>query len=431
MKKIAICIPTFNRPQVILDIGSKIKEIVDDKIFDIYIYDSSPDSETEDIVQRMGADNFFYVRIPFSTHSSRKVYNICQEKKLQDEYEYLWILADYLFFSEKIIREILTRLNEKWDMLMLDFYDPEKRGSRQYFSPNEIFYEYAWSMTQYGIMILNCETVLKKADWKFLDKKYLVDKYKNFSHVLMYFETMLEIDGFRFYHMSIPKENVYYSIYKSKKSDYLDEYLHIWGYCWYQSIKALPDRYKNKIHVIKTACRYTKNLGEKVLVELKTRGVLTIGSFLKYIFIWHCISTVPVIVACEIVFLPYGIVRHIAVYGSVGAWIKHAVKHAFNLMCLKRFCKKYKQSYLYGAGVKAKKLANLMTDRSIPFEGFVVTYMKDNAAYINDHTVLEISQLKKENDIGIIIAVNEKNKKEVIPVLHKLGYDGLFEKDIV
>lgn len=47
IKKIAICIPTYNRPEVILDTCLEIIKTLDDDLYDLYIYDSSTDNETE------------------------------------------------------------------------------------------------------------------------------------------------------------------------------------------------------------------------------------------------------------------------------------------------------------------------------------------------------------------------------------------------
>lgn len=47
MKKLAICIPTYNRAKIIEDICLKIISIPDKDIFDLYIYDSSPNLDTK------------------------------------------------------------------------------------------------------------------------------------------------------------------------------------------------------------------------------------------------------------------------------------------------------------------------------------------------------------------------------------------------
>ena len=90
MKKLAICIPTYNRAKIIEDICLKIISIPDKDIFDVYIYDSSPNLDTkeklQDILQKK---NFFYFRISENVDSNTKVYNIYQDKNIQNTYRYL------------------------------------------------------------------------------------------------------------------------------------------------------------------------------------------------------------------------------------------------------------------------------------------------------------------------------------------------------
>ena len=309
-KKIAICIPTYNRPKILYDICSKIVKIVDEKIFDIYIYDSSPSSDSEEILNEIiQKENFYYFRLPTTIHSNEKLYRIYQDADIQNKYEYLWILADYLFFSKDIIDKILEKLNEKWDMLMLDLYDPEKKGNKQYYDPDQIFFEYAWSMTLFGIMIINCKTVLGRADWPYLREKYLKEQHKNFSHLAMYFEMMLKIDDLKFYHFSIEKGNVYISKYKGNRSEYFSEFLKVWGCYWYASIHTLPQYYSRKDQVIKKACVYTGSLSEKNVIALRTQGILNFKSFYECRGIWKIISTVEPLVVWKIVCLPKSIVR--------------------------------------------------------------------------------------------------------------------------
>lgn len=78
----------------------------------------------QDILQNK---NFFYFKILDTIDSNTKVYNIYQDKNIQNTYEYLWILPDYLFVKEEFFYNIVEKLNEKWDMLMLDFYDFQKK----------------------------------------------------------------------------------------------------------------------------------------------------------------------------------------------------------------------------------------------------------------------------------------------------------------
>lgn len=427
-KKIAICIPTYNRPLILNDVCTRILNTVDEKFFDIYIYDSSSNSDSEKILNDfIQKDNFFYFRLPTTIHANEKLYRIYQDKDIQYTYEYLWILADYLFFSKEIINKILEMLNEKWDMLMLDMFDPDQQGSKQYYDPNQIFFEYAWSMTLFGIMIINCETVLKKADWSYLNAKYLKKQYRNFSHLAMYFEMMIKINNLRFYHLSINKEETYTSKYKGNRSEYFKEFLDVWGHYWYASIYALPKYYTRKDEVITKACVYTGSLSKRNVLALRIQGVLNIKSFYKCKNIWKVISTVEPLYVWKIVCLPKAVVGIIESNGSIANYIKKRL----GIMQLRRFCKKYDTLYVYGAGIKAEKMANLLDEKKIYYKAFVVTDLEKNSRTLKEHNVICISQVDNSNSTGIIVAMNSQNKKEVIPLLRASGHRNLFLSDIV
>ena len=428
MKKLIICIPTYNRAKIVQDVCEKIVNIKYSNVFDVYIYDSSPNFDTKDRLQEiLDLENFFYFKVSESIHSNEKVYHIFQDKHIQDAYEYLWVLPDYLFVTQDTFQNIAEKLNEDWDMLMLDFYDLQKRGSRPYWDPNEILFEYAWSLTQYGSMILSCERVLKKADWRYLTDTYLNDKCRNFSHVAFYFEMMLKIPEFRFYHLSICGQGVYRSVYKADTSDYFDDYLKVWGYCWYNCINALPEYYINKQAAIKKASVCTGYLGKNDVTELRIRGILTWRVFCEYKKIWPAVSTVPVKNMWVLVLLPKFAVKYLRKYDKTGERIrKRIVKVRFRL-----FCSRYNRIYLYGAGVKGERLADFMNGNSIKFDGFIVSQLKDHKQFIKDHKVFELVQVNNSSDMGIVIALNERNKMEVIPLLHENGYRNLFLGDPV
>lgn len=427
-KKIAICIVTYNRAFVLKDICLKFANVRNVELFDLYIYDSSSNDEAKEQIKEIlkNHTNFFYEKLPESIHSSKKLYDIYSNKFIQTGYEYLWIMPDYLFFIESVWEKIWKKLDNKWDMIMLDFYDVNKKGDRQYSEPNDIFYNFAWSMTQYGIMIINCDTVLKSVNWEDLGEKYLTQKYRNFSHVIMYFEIMLKIPNLRFFHFSISSQDVYRSRYKTGSS-YLNEYLYIWGYCWYESINVLPMNYTNKSKVIKDACIYTKNLGRDILMQLRVNKVLTKEEFNKYKFIWKYVSTVNRATVWCILHTPIFVIEKIIEYGSIKNWILFVI----TIFRLKLFCKLHKKIFLYGAGGQAEKYAEILEKYKIPFCGFVVTDINANKHFLKNHQVFELSRLEIEYGMGIILALNKKNRREVIPILHSRKIRTVFKSNII
>ena len=62
---IAYCIPTYNHPDTIRDVLEKSAALYKEYGIDIYIYDSSEERDTEDIVNEFiqcGYDNIFYIK---------------------------------------------------------------------------------------------------------------------------------------------------------------------------------------------------------------------------------------------------------------------------------------------------------------------------------------------------------------------------------
>ncbi len=438
-KKVAICIPTYNRAKAIKNTCLKIINSIDSRIIDIFIYDSSPNLDTKNGIKEIleGQKNIHYYKLDKNIAPKIKLYNIYRDKSIQDNYEYLWILPDYLFFSSKVIYKFWEMLDEEYDMIMLDFHDLENRGNREYANPNEIFLDFAWSLTQFGILIIKCNTVLKKFEWNYFEKRYIEDKSYSFLHVIMYFEAMRQIKNLKFYHFSVPIEEIY--TFKDGTKP-INEFLELWGRRWYESIHALPDYYKNKDAAIRKAAVYIEALGESNLITLRINGVLTRETFQKYQHIWPIISTVPLITVWKLLYFPIPIVKVIAEYGSLAKGFVYMVMRIKDIpqkimesagrIRLRIFCSKYCSVYIYGAGVKARRYADIFEKNSISFVGFIVTELKENEKELKGHKVYEISQIKNSSNIGIVLALNEKNKNEVIPILRKMGFKKLFQADI-
>lgn len=88
----------------------------------------------------------------------------------------------------------------------------------------------------------------------------------------------------------------------------------------------------------------------------------------------------------------------------------------------REFCKQYSQIYVYGAGIKAKRCAETLKKDGISFQGFVVTNKSNNATTFQQHKVMQLEEAPyNDSNVGILLALNEMNAKQVIPVLQNLG----------
>lgn len=87
---------------------------------------------------------------------------------------------------------------------------------------------------------------------------------------------------------------------------------------------------------------------------------------------------------------------------------------------LGEFCKKYNYVYIYGAGIKGKECAALLRQLKVDFNGFIVSDGQIETELVYGKKVYELSKAKQGNDVGIIIALNEKNCSEVQKKLEKI-----------
>lgn len=97
---------------------------------------------------------------------------------------------------------------------------------------------------------------------------------------------------------------------------------------------------------------------------------------------------------------------------------------------LKLFSRNYKQIYIYGAGSIATEIAQIMKKENILFEAFVVSDIKVCSTLPDtEHGVIQLSDVEPEkvNSIGIILALNKKNTKEVLVKLQQHGYKDFFD----
>jgi glycosyltransferase involved in cell wall biosynthesis len=95
-------------------------------------------------------------------------------------------------------------------------------------------------------------------------------------------------------------------------------------------------------------------------------------------------------------------------------WIKNRNKNR-----LKEKCKRYEYVYIYGIGVCAEQAVDFFEREKIAINGFIVSdgFKKENE--FKNKMIYEFSQIKPDNRQIVVLALNGKNKEEVIPNLKK------------
>ncbi len=90
------------------------------------------------------------------------------------------------------------------------------------------------------------------------------------------------------------------------------------------------------------------------------------------------------------------------------------------------FCKSYNNLYVFGTGDYATRVTRTLNRNEFEFEGYVVSDGHKKFDSYNGKNVLELSELKELEHIGIIVALNKHNQSEVLPKLRECGCKNLY-----
>ncbi len=419
MIKKAICVPTYNRGEVIEDLLHKCIQLYSNYGYDIYIYDSSENDDTEIRVRRYQADfsNLFYVRMPSDMHSNLKTYRIFQGYCQKKTYDYIWVCSDVLHWSRTVLDKAEEQYTGSYDLIVINYRDYEHLGNRIYKDAQEFFEDCCWHMTLYGAVIINTATILKNADWKYLEEKYCIPERINHSHVAMYFEQILKCSSFSASYLAVSFHDVDISTIR-KKSGWWDNTFFVWAECFPNMIMAIPEYYRNRNSVIKKNGVLGDIFNERGLVRLKRTGVLNRAVFWKYLTRWKILSDQKLFY-----------IAALAMNKGDAAYIKRRDRKIQHVL---HFCKNHNRIYLYGTGVYAKWYYNILAGNGIMPKGFLVSCAENNPSELFETGVFEFRNIDMaDRGTGIILSLDMHNAEDVKKMLVNKGcIDDLFD-DIV
>lgn len=413
--KIAVCIPTFNRSQIVNEFLIKCSEDYMNYGLDIYIYDSSTNNETEDIVKLWmeKLDCLYYNRVPSCLHANMKVFKIFQQQGLRIPYDFIWVCGDSLRFNREALSSILPNIIPKYDMIEVNGIDVENLGTMVYDDCNKYFRDCAWHLTLFGAVILNTKTMLSGVDWKYYESKYSTGEFINFSHVSFYFNKLASMKSFRALHLSL---NPYLSTSSALKenSGWYKETFHVICCGWVNTIKNLPSCYKDKKDAMIKFGKYTM-LDTKNLLKLREDGHFDINIYKQYRLVWKEVCDIPIIKIYLISMMPVLMSRYVQ---NIMKYFKtfKSRKHLY------KFLKLYSEIIIYGAGKKALKYGKYFSEEKILYKGYCVTELGNNNSEILGHPVYGLADIEESlNNVGIVLALNPINAEEVIQMLQSKG----------
>lgn len=228
--------------------------------------------------------------------------------------------------------------------------------------------------------------------------------------------------------MSVPPP--YYSGYRREKSEE-------WGYIF--------DEVKKIVQLLELRCEFSQRSESQVMemafwgrtnviYELAKKVELLEAHFKKDALM---LSVLPRVI-------PY-VAQHLGYYTAMVENADFAGMHIEGLLhitelqseCqeydinkknLLQFCWHYKKLYIYGAGKMGKAVQKILLDYNILIEGFVVSDDKweENQNQQSSIPIYAISHLDKVENIGVVIALNDENKRAIQGGLERYGIRNVF-----
>lgn len=408
MNKLALCIPTYNRSDMLRELITKSIAIYQIYGIDVYIFDSSEDTETEKVVEKHRGiySNLSYIRIDPSVHSNMKVYKIYQYFQQNMLYEYIWICSDYIRWSENVVKDVCQSLDIGYDLIVVNQRDVENVGTRVYSDKNEFFLDCAWHMTQYGTSVVKMGTLLKKVDWKYMTERYMIPERINHSHVALYFEQLSIMDSFKALHVSVERSDYFVSILKDKSGWYQHPFF-VWCKCWSSMIEALPNCYQYKDKVMKKHGVNSRILGLDNLIKLRDENIYSLKVYKQYKVEIERTTDVNPVLVFMIALMP----RHFFTFLSKKVKYEKKMKKNLN-----RFCTGFKNIYIYGCGWKGVIFAKYLEEMGVIYKGFLVSVVIENEKRtFREHSVEEYSAaFLEDKNTAILLALNKENTAEVL-----------------
>lgn len=291
--KLAISIPTYNRPKHIKEYLHIIAREALINNISIYIFDGSESIATENIVKEYidrGYSNIAYDHRPNREDDHRRGY----DKFMIPDADYIWISGDKFMIRPENYSLILHYIKSDYDIITL--YNMGD-GIKTYSKSEDFFRDCIWCMTHFGSTIIR-----KKYICPISFEEYLSGSVPGFQHINM-FAKALDRDNIKAVFLHMNNKELSKSSRFETDSGTKNRMLEIWIINWYKCIKLLPKRYhKYEKEMLCTMDKHLKWFHIKGLLEI--RNQLDLKRCIENRKIIKAVIQVPVFVVFLIAALP-------------------------------------------------------------------------------------------------------------------------------
>lgn len=400
---VALCIPTYERSECVADFLENYAPHYIEAGIDIYYYDGSGSTKTEEVVCNYPKkEHVYYIKRPVDFHPLM----IFQGYGLRKEYDFIWLCNDGFQYAKDAIKIIMTNLCADYDIVEIN-QSSLGIGTRIFYSYSEYMQKCAPYAGAWGAVLLNSHTMLNNVNWNNYEDLFAMDLLEEFWHLSFYFNRILELDRFCALYLAMDPQIIRSSKYK-KSSGWIHNSLKVGFENFVNAIEGLPDCYEGKDIAIKNGL----NFGLSTLTAMyyhRMAGTYSLKEYLKYKHIIAKFSTIPNYKMFALALAPRVCIRR---------FVEHKIGRSQEIRHLQRFYNSFSQIVIFGIGHGAFRLKEYFEQNSTEFKGFCAQRSHGKKEYMN-YPIFSIDDVAHMEQVGVIVALPKHSAQAAIADITK------------
>jgi len=299
-KYLSICIPTYNRADILKDSVQELIEIAGEFSVPICISDNASPDHTTLVIRELQK------KYPYIFYS-RNVENIGMDRNFEAVLKmarthYAWLLGDDDRIRKRSVKRILEIINANdYDVIVVNggiasepFVRVSDVPSREFTDCNELLSELGWHMTWMSSLIYN-HSLIEKANFPRYDGTF-------FTQVGVIFESLASKKDMKIQWCSSP----FFYPAKIASLSWGGVVFEIFMQKWMQIIHSLPDNYSEdiKLKCIKDHGVKTGLFSLVSFFNLRAMGYYSYSTFVRYLNYYKFTTNVPLPVLFMISIFP-------------------------------------------------------------------------------------------------------------------------------
>lgn len=286
--KTAVLMPTYNRKVVLEDTLTACLGLYNKFNFDVYVFDSSEDDESEKVVKKFQTthSNLYYVRCCSLMNMDCKFIEAIRGFHLKKDYDYVYVCGDANSLTEFALNRIYPYLQEGVDLV--NIREDKITQTTEWNDANAYFHSELPNVGTWWAIICNKRTLLNmnEEDWNNAIGKWAKTEYRIYIHIGFWFDRLAQCKTLRIVEPLMgekPADTLRRSKYK-KESCWVIDMLEVATIIHPKVIYALPDIYTGKKEYIRKWLlldAYRFNSAE-YFYQLKADKCFTTKDYYKY-----------------------------------------------------------------------------------------------------------------------------------------------------